>query len=174
MKDFLLNRDGRYIECDIDGRHMTMTYYDDPRAHYDYTLISYDAYLNLKRVVNEIFDSYIDPDAGYNQVCIYLQTVDAHDSFAEGQSMLWFDPRSNEEVNTYLKEAEDKVWLMRFCDISRRKPRYEASRSTMERIFATYRDIPEGGYDSWECGYWNGIMGTLRWMLGYDKDVLDT
>ena len=37
-----------------------------------------------------------------------------------------------------------------------------------------YDDIPEDGYDTWERGYWNGIMGALRWVIGLEKNFLDT
>ena len=57
------------------------------------------------------------------------------------------------------------------CD----NPEIESRRiATIDRIFSTYNDIPEDGYTDWECGYWNGIMGALRWVLGDDKDFLDT
>ena len=82
--------------------------------------------------------------------------------------------RSRKDLIAYHKEADDKVWLMRTspCD----NPEIEARRqAAVERILATYDDIPEEGYDDWECGYWNGVMATLRWVLGDDeKDNLDT
>lgn len=84
------------------------------------------------------------------------------------------DVRSKEEIEDYLEEADDKVWLMRSYDIANRRPTHEASRAPAERIMSMYDDIPEKGYDTWECGYWNGIMGALRWVLGDEKDYLDT
>ena len=82
--------------------------------------------------------------------------------------------RQKEEIEEYLKEAVDKVWLMRNCDIQNKLPTHEVGRPNMERILSTYKDIPQKGYDTWECGYWNGIMGALRWVLGCEKDFLDT
>lgn len=73
-----------------------------------------------------------------------------------------------------MEEAFDKVWLMRNCCIASKEPVHEVSRSGMERILNYYDDIPEKGYDDWECGYWNGILGALRWVLGNEKDFLDT
>jgi len=81
--------------------------------------------------------------------------------------------RNNKEIMEYLDEAFDKVWLMRSqkCDI----PQIEERRiKNIDRILKTYKDIPEEGFDNWECGYWNGIMGALRWVLGDEKDFLDT
>lgn len=81
--------------------------------------------------------------------------------------------RTTKEIKEYMDEASDKVWLMRThpCDI----PEIEAKRAeAVERIFRTYDDIPDEGYTDWECGYWNGILGAMRWVLGSERDFLDT
>ena len=81
--------------------------------------------------------------------------------------------RTNREIIEYQEEAFDKVWLMRThpCD----NPEIEAlRRNAVGRILNTYDDIPEDGYTDWECGYWNGILGALRWIFGDEKDFLDT
>lgn len=81
--------------------------------------------------------------------------------------------RNEKQIIEYMDEAFDKVWLMRSrpCDI----PDIEKRRNeNIARILNAYDDIPEEGYDDWECGYWNGILGTLRWVLGEDRDFLDT
>ena len=82
--------------------------------------------------------------------------------------------RPSKELIAYLKEADDKVWFMRTHSCE--DPKIEAERqAVVERILSTYNDIPEEGYDNWECGYWNGVMATLRWALGdEEKDNLDT
>lgn len=82
--------------------------------------------------------------------------------------------RNTKEIHDYMEEAFDKVWLMRNCYIADKMPVNEVGRPGIERIFNTYDDIPEDGYSDWECGYWNGIMGALRWVLGSEKDLLDT
>lgn len=55
-------------------------------------------------------------------------------------------------------------------------PEIEVRRqAAVERILTTYDDIPEKGYSDRECGYWNGVLATLRWALGdEEKDNLDT
>lgn len=82
--------------------------------------------------------------------------------------------RSSKELIAYLKEADDKVWFMRTHSCE--DPKIETERqAAVERILSIYNDIPEKGYDNWECGYWNGVMATLRWVLGdEEKDNLDT
>jgi hypothetical protein len=91
----------------------------------------------------------------------------------------WWDThiknhRSRKDLIKYEHEAFEKVWLMRTspCD----NPEIEARRQeAVERILNTYNDIPENGYSDWECGYWNGVMATCRWVLGdEERDNLDT
>lgn len=74
--------------------------------------------------------------------------------------------RSNVDILNYIDEAFDKVWLMR--------NKGNEGVAQVKRILNTYDDIPENGYTDWECGYWNGILGALRWVLGDHKNFLDT
>lgn len=102
------------------------------------------------------------------------EEVDVVDEFELVEEGVVMPRRSEQELIDYEKEAFDKVWLMRTspCDI----PDIEARRqAAVERILDTYNDIPEEGYDDWECGFWNGVMATCRWALGdEEKDNLDT
>ena len=81
--------------------------------------------------------------------------------------------RTVKEIQKYEQEAFDKVWLTRTHPDDDRTIE-AARRKYIKRVFAKYSDIPETGYTEWECGYWNGVMGALRWVLGDDKDFLDT
>lgn len=77
------------------------------------------------------------------------------------------------DIIKYQDEAFDKVWLMRThpsSDASIEEKRLKA----VETIMAKYDDIPNDGFTDWECGYWNGVLGALRWVLGSEKDMLDT
>lgn len=81
--------------------------------------------------------------------------------------------RMEHEIIKYLDEALDKVWYMRShpCDI----PEIEKGRlNAIKEIEEEYPEVKEG-FDDWECGFWNGVLGTLRWVLGEEeKDNLDT
>lgn len=174
MKDILLRHNDDYVECEIDGLDLTYTYSFDPKVHYVRTLRDTDAYFALKHEINNIYNSYEDKDFGWEITTELLETDEFDRYFSNDIGRIYFDLRSREEIEKYENEAFDKVWLMRNCCISNREPIHEVSRSGMERILSTYNDIPKDGYDTWECGYWNGIMGALRWVLGDDKDFLDT
>ena len=81
--------------------------------------------------------------------------------------------RTEEEIIKYMDEAFDKVWYMRSrpCDI----PDIEKRRlKSIKRVEKEYPEVKKG-FDDWECGFWNGVLGTLRWVLGKEeKDNLDT
>lgn len=174
MKDYLLKH-GRYtIKCEIEGLQMTYTLSDDSEYHTIVTLRDSTAFDALKEEINNIYNSFKNRKEGYCMACEYLETMDCHHKYFVGETYLYHDLRDRNEIGDFLDEAFDKVWLMRNCDISRRKPKYEVGRASMERILEDYDDIPKDGYSDWECGYWNGIMGALRWMLGDDKHFLDT
>ena len=102
------------------------------------------------------------------------EEIDVIDEFELVEENVAMPRRSEQELVDYEKEAFDKVWLMRTspCD----NPEIEARRqAAVERILATYDDIPEEGYNDWEYGYWSGVMATLRWVLGdEERDNLDT
>lgn len=84
------------------------------------------------------------------------------------------DPiRSIEDIQKYENEAFDKVWLTRTHFEENRVVEIKR-KNNVDRILSTYVDIPKAGYSDWECGYWNGIMGALRWVLGDTRDFLDT
>ncbi len=80
--------------------------------------------------------------------------------------------RNRKEILEYLDEAFDKVWYMRShpCkDKNIEKRRKEA----IKNVLGKYPEVQE--YDNWDCGFYNGVLGTLRWVLGDDeKDNLDT
>lgn len=175
MNDILLKNRRNRIECKINGAELTYTDSRDPRFHTVVMLRDENLYEDLKREINEIYEDHIDKDYGYDVACEFLETKSCHRKyFVKDSAYGYFDLRDREEIHEYLDEAFDKVWLIRNCVISRRIPKHEVGRHAMNRILDSYDDIPKNGYDNWECGYWNGIMGALRWVLGDEKDFLDT
>lgn len=174
MKDILLQHQDHYIECEVDGLEFIYTYSDDPKRHYVLTLRNEASYDSLKNKIREVYESYENKSEGYEVACELLETSDRDGFFTNDIGLCYCDLRDEDEILAYHKEAENKVWLMRSCYIADREPVHEVSRSAMEHILNTYDDIPKEGYSDWECGYWNGIMGALRWVLGEEKDFLDT
>lgn len=170
MTDILFESNGMRVECEIDGLKLTYTYSDDPKWHHVETLVDEKAYDRLKRDMREYErNSEVDFDTAW----YFLETEVCNHYFVNGAGYIYSDLRARDEIHTYLNEAEDKVWFMRSRPC--KYPEIEEARlAGIERVLRTYTDIPNDGYTDWECGYWNGIMGALRWVLGNDKDFLDT
>lgn len=184
MKDYLLQHDGRYVECEIDGLRLIYTCSDEPKCHYEETLRDHDSYNKLKNTIQKIYESHDDTGDAYWDICEFLHSSDSDEYFTGENRMLHQDLREVDEICKYEKEAFDKVWLMRSRPVNVPEPNHpnhslmskieHDRQAAVERIFNTYTDIPEDGYTDWECGYWNGIMGALRWVMGDEKDFLDT
>ena len=78
--------------------------------------------------------------------------------------------RKQKEIQEYLDEAFDKVWLCRSHPC--KDENIERTRmKKVSEILDKYDDIPK---DDWDYGYYSGILASLRWVLGEDKHFLDT
>ncbi len=78
--------------------------------------------------------------------------------------------RKQKEIQEYLDEAFDKVWLCRSHPCNDENIERNRMQKVAE-ILSNYKDIPES---DWDYGYWSGILAALRWVLGEEKDFLDT
>lgn len=167
-----------YHELAVRTDYKTVTYrWDDEPFYYEAELRSADAYDRLTKRIGKIRkENMEDKLASWDMIDDFLESDEMYEFIIPGTSYMHCEPRSEDEIEEYLQEACDKVWLMRNCHISTQepaKPINEAHRKAIERIFKTYSDIPKHGYSDWECGYWNGILGALRWVLQDEKDFLD-
>ncbi len=173
MKEVIIRDEHDYVTFEVNGLNLNVRLGDD-RHYYNFPLRDKDSYQKFKEYLIDIYNSYEDKQRAFCVISDTLQSYDIDDFVIVDEGRSLCDPRTEREMDAYLKEAYDKVWLMRTCNIARRKPMSEVSRAGMERILRKYDDIPQEGYDDWECGYWNGILGALRWVLGDERDYLDT
>lgn len=160
------------VNITSDGNKVIIRYNNDR----DFTYATLKSYTLLEDMLKEM-KNYAEEAIKYDDISYFadsINSIDFCDKYFESPVYFKESKRSEEEILMYEKEATDKVWLMRSkpCD----NPEIEARRqAAVERILAIYDDIPEEGYNNWECGYWNGVMATLRWVLGdEERDNLDT
>lgn len=175
MKNVLLGHGEHYIEYELDGLRFTYKC-DDDAYYYTGELKNEDSFSEMKK---ELLNIYHEMD--YESVLDQMNTVDFVDKYFKDEHLTCYcDLRTRDEIHEYEKEACDKVWYMRSRPVSNpnNNPKLDeielGRRKGIARVLNTYKDIPEDGYTDWECGYWNGIMGALRWVLGDEKDFLDT
>lgn len=88
--------------------------------------------------------------------------------------------RSAKEIVDYEDEMCDRVW---FCREASRKEVLEnvpedikiAHDKALDRIAEQYfNNDKDPEVNDYQYGYWCGAMAALRWVLGEDKDFLDT
>lgn len=139
---------------------------------------TYDELLNAIR--NNIKDSgYTNHDDVFMCATIYLQSEECHDKYVSYDVLETVRPL--DEILEYEEEAFDMVWLVRSFgllangDLDNSPPDIaDAAKKNIKRICESHGIQSADDISEWEYGYWSGILSTLRWVLGEDKDCLDT
>lgn len=93
--------------------------------------------------------------------------------------------RKVKEINEYMDEAFDIVWFVRTLGLMANgdfndtpKEILDEAKTNVERICKSHgiksdKELLEFCTD-WNYGYWSGILAALRWVMGDEKDFLDT
>jgi len=94
-----------------------------------------------------------------------------------------FEERSDEEISAMLDELTDKIWYNRHMEA---KELIEAGEEKVDagiwkQALAKAKEVEDkygvdnlGPYDDFEWGMLNGKLSALRWLIGFDWDMLDT
>jgi hypothetical protein len=94
-----------------------------------------------------------------------------------------FEERTDEEIGKAIDELFDKIWYNRHMDL---RERVEAGEEEVEpgiwkQALAAAKKIEDkygvenlGPYDDFEWGMLNGKLSALRWLIGFEWDMLDT
>jgi hypothetical protein len=94
-----------------------------------------------------------------------------------------FEERSKEEVIAAVDEFTDKVWYNRHQDakIAIEEGREEVDPQIWRDALKNAKKMEDkygldnlGPYDDFEWGMLNGKLSALRWLLGFEWDMLDT
>jgi hypothetical protein len=94
-----------------------------------------------------------------------------------------FEERSKDEVAAAIDELTDKVWynrhqeLRELVDEGQEEVDPQIWRDALKaakRIEDKYGIDNLGPYDDFEWGMLNGKLSALRWLLGFEWDMLDT
>lgn len=94
-----------------------------------------------------------------------------------------FEDRSKEEVLAAVDELTDKLWYNRHQDLKQLIADGEEevdvqiwkdALKNAKKIEDKYGADNLGPYDDFEWGMLNGKLSALRWLLGYEWDMLDT
>lgn len=94
-----------------------------------------------------------------------------------------FEERTDEEISAMLDELTDKIWYNRHQEL---KEQIEAGEEECDpgiwkQALAKAKEVEDkyglenlGPYDDFEWGMLNGKLSALRWLIGFDWDMLDT
>ncbi len=94
-----------------------------------------------------------------------------------------FQQRSKQDVDDIVEELTDRVWYNRHLDL---RDMVESGEEDVDpgiwkQALAAAKKIEDkygidnlGPYDDFEWGMINGKLSALRWLLGFEWDMLDT
>lgn len=146
-------------------------------------------YINkIKDEIEDICDD-IDETAGFGACMDLLEDnideifINMYDEWFEEEPEYEPKMRAEEEIGEYMSEACDRVWLVRkqnlVCGLlegteSINLDILEGMTKAIKEVCDKYKiDFSEPVSD-WDYGYWSGILAALRWVMGEEKDMLDT
>lgn len=91
--------------------------------------------------------------------------------------------RTNEEIYEYMDEAFDRVWLVRrqnhvwnllIGEESINVDILDGMNKAIKKVCEQRNIDFKEPVSDWDYGYWSGILAALRWVMGDEKDFLDT
>ena len=91
--------------------------------------------------------------------------------------------RTQEEIDEQIGELTDKIWYNRHEDLKQLiedgeeecDPKiWKDAEINARKIEAKYGIENLGPYDDFEWGMLNGKLSALRWLVGFEWDMLDT
>ncbi len=92
-------------------------------------------------------------------------------------------PRSLDEISSAVEEFFEKIWFDRHMSlrysVETRKTAvdskiWEGALSSAQEMIDKYGENNLGPYSDFEWGMLNGKLSALRWVLGFEWDMLDT
>ena len=176
--------DGQFIEAFFDDsdRHIGINWTNDKRAEVDHFLLNEQyKFEEFVEFIQQYLEGCVDINDAYNalnlfydhDVCGYL---DEYPEYIQ-------EMRSEDEIGEYMAEAHDRVWLVRkqdlFCNLligeeSVNSDILEKCSQAIDEVCKKYNIDFQEPVSDWEYGYWSGILAALRWVMGEEKDMLDT
>ena len=166
-----------------DDRHLGINWTNDGHIDVFHFLIKdVDEYDDFKDELIAILKNCNDINEAYCELEAYLESGVA-DEFLDEYPEYEPEKRSDDEIDEYMAEAYDRVWLIRKQDMFLNmiagtelvdEKVLEKCNEAIDEVCREY-DINFSELASdYEYGYWSGILAALRWVMGDEKDFLDT
>ena len=148
-----------------------------------YLLKNVDKY---DEVVNTILELICGADSFtevYDILVDYFSSDDIYEYLDDEPEYEEPPMRSEEEIREYESEAFDRVWLVRkqnmFVNMlegteSVQIDILDGCIKAIDEVCEKYGIDFKEPVSDWDYGYWSGILAALRWVMGDEKDFLDT
>ena len=176
--------DGSFIEAffDASDRHLGVNWTHNKRAEvYHFLLNEKYTFDEFVEFLQKHLAGCVDITDAYHSLNLFFD----HDErgFLEEYPEYVQEMRSEDEICEYLDEAFDRVWLVRkqdlFCNLLMGEECIHVDvldrcNKAINEICKKYDIDFKEPVSDWDYGYWSGILAALRWVLGDEKDVLDT
>lgn len=142
-----------------------------------------DKYDEAKDTLQELICGIDNPPEVYDTLVDYFSSDDMYEYLDDEPEYEESPTRTEEEINEYMSEAHDRVWLIRkqqmFNNILMGTEAIHAavlgeSMKAIDRVCDKYAIDFKEPVSDWDYGYWSGILAALRWVMGDEKDFLDT
>ena len=110
-----------------------------------------------------------------------MSSEDYHEKFIDWDISI--EMRTEEEIGEYMDEAFDRVWLVRKQVLFEQMLCGQATinvnilkgcMESIDKVCEKYNIDFKEPVSDWHYGYWSGILAALRWVMGDEKDFLDT
>lgn len=155
-------------------------------AHgYTWFFILRDAnkYDEVKDTIQELICGADNPAEAYDILVDYIESDDIYEYLDDEPEYEEPPMRSEEEIREYESEAFDRVWLVRkqnmFVNMlegteSVQVDILDGCIKAIDKVCEKYGIDFKEPVSDWDYGYWSGILAALRWVMGDEKDFLDT
>ena len=176
---------GQFVEIFVfdEDNHLGIDWTNDGHATiYHFLIKNKDEYEDFKNELKTILKDCSDIAEAHRALNAYLDSEYA-DDFLEEYPEYEQEMRTKDEIYEYMDEALERVWLVRRQNHVCRLLLGEESinldilvgmNKAIDEVCEKYNIDFQEPVSDWDYGYWSGILATLRWVTGDEKDCLDT
>lgn len=176
---------GQFIELFMfdEDNHLGINWTNDGRATVFHFLIRDKTdYEDFKNELAAVLKNCEDIGSAYYTLEDYLDS-EYVDDFLEEYPEYEPEMRTEDEIGEYMNEAFDRVWLVRsqnhVCNLLMGEESInidilDGMNKAIDKVCNKYNIDFQESVSDWEYGYWSGILAALRWVMGDEKDFLDT